>query len=149
GTTDKIYFGVKAMGVSSVKQAMDQIAYGGQKYSEPLRAFTTGPPYIQDWNEDVEVSYVVSGVKLFYEMPKRAGERVGSRLMKANAWHHRAGAISLLDTLIGVGGSILVVSFLDPLAVERAGRFGTKGLALTFVASALDSDVLNQVQERF
>nr|GEW53453.1 thiol protease aleurain-like [Tanacetum cinerariifolium] len=33
--------------------------------------------------------------------------------------------------------------------VERAGRFGTKGLALTFVASALDSDVLNQVQERF
>nr|GFB25168.1 DEAD-box ATP-dependent RNA helicase 56 [Tanacetum cinerariifolium] len=30
-----------------------------------------------------------------------------------------------------------------------AGRFGTKGLALTFVASALDSDVLNQVQERF
>lgn len=27
----------------------------------------------------------------------------------------------------------------------RAGRFGTKGLAITFVASASDSDVLNQV----
>ncbi|XP_059069799.1 DEAD-box ATP-dependent RNA helicase 15 isoform X1 [Cryptomeria japonica] len=33
--------------------------------------------------------------------------------------------------------------------VGRAGRFGTKGLAITFVASAGDSDVLNQVQERF
>ncbi|VAH60898.1 unnamed protein product [Triticum turgidum subsp. durum] len=33
--------------------------------------------------------------------------------------------------------------------VGRAGRFGTKGLAITFVASASDSDVLNQVQERF
>ncbi|KAI7740248.1 hypothetical protein M8C21_021677 [Ambrosia artemisiifolia] len=33
--------------------------------------------------------------------------------------------------------------------VGRAGRFGTKGLAITFVASSADSDVLNQVQERF
>lgn len=31
----------------------------------------------------------------------------------------------------------------------RAGRFGTKGLAITFVASEQDSVVLNQVQERF
>ncbi|TVU34080.1 hypothetical protein EJB05_15906 [Eragrostis curvula] len=33
--------------------------------------------------------------------------------------------------------------------VGRAGRFGTKGLAITFVSSASDSTVLNQVQERF
>ncbi|GAB4813135.1 hypothetical protein N2152v2_000181 [Parachlorella kessleri] len=33
--------------------------------------------------------------------------------------------------------------------VGRAGRFGTKGLAITFVASPQDSEVLNQVQERF
>ncbi|KAJ6825502.1 uncharacterized protein M6B38_376465 [Iris pallida] len=33
--------------------------------------------------------------------------------------------------------------------VGRAGRFGTKGLAITFVSSASDSDVLNQVQEGF
>jgi ATP-dependent RNA helicase UAP56/SUB2 len=33
--------------------------------------------------------------------------------------------------------------------VGRAGRFGTKGLAITFVASEQDSLVLNQVQERF
>jgi ATP-dependent RNA helicase UAP56/SUB2 len=33
--------------------------------------------------------------------------------------------------------------------VGRAGRFGTKGLAITFVASAGDSETLNSVQERF
>mmetsp|Transcript_13391 Transcript_13391/g.34353 ORF Transcript_13391/g.34353 Transcript_13391/m.34353 type:complete len:189 (+) Transcript_13391:1366-1932(+) len=33
--------------------------------------------------------------------------------------------------------------------VGRAGRFGTKGLGITFVASEEDSKVLNQVQERF
>lgn len=33
--------------------------------------------------------------------------------------------------------------------VGRAGRFGTKGLAITFVSNQADSDVLNQVQERF
>lgn len=33
--------------------------------------------------------------------------------------------------------------------VGRAGRFGTKGLAITFVASEEDSAVLNKVQERF
>eukprot|EP00884_Botryococcus_braunii_P014372 jgi/Botrbrau1/22936/Bobra.0030s0013.1 len=33
--------------------------------------------------------------------------------------------------------------------VGRAGRFGTKGLAITFVSCEADSSVLNQVQERF
>lgn len=36
-------------------------------------------------------------------MTKRAGERQGSGLMKANAWHHRADAISSVVALIGVG----------------------------------------------
>lgn len=33
--------------------------------------------------------------------------------------------------------------------VGRAGRFGTKGLAVTFVSSSEDSEILNKVQERF
>lgn len=33
--------------------------------------------------------------------------------------------------------------------VGRAGRFGTKGLAVTFVSSQEDSEMLNQVQARF
>ena len=33
--------------------------------------------------------------------------------------------------------------------VGRAGRFGTKGLAITFVSTVDDSNVLNAVQGRF
>jgi superfamily II DNA/RNA helicase len=33
--------------------------------------------------------------------------------------------------------------------VGRSGRFGTKGLGITFVSSAEDSKVLEQVQSRF
>jgi ATP-dependent RNA helicase UAP56/SUB2 len=33
--------------------------------------------------------------------------------------------------------------------VGRAGRFGTKGLAITFVSTVDDSETLNKVQERF
>jgi ATP-dependent RNA helicase DDX39 len=33
--------------------------------------------------------------------------------------------------------------------VARAGRFGTKGLAVTFVSTEKDAEVLNSVQERF
>merc|ERR1711915_669826 len=33
--------------------------------------------------------------------------------------------------------------------VGRAGRFGTKGLALTFVGGEEDTDILKKVQERF
>lgn len=33
--------------------------------------------------------------------------------------------------------------------VGRAGRFGTKGLTISFVSSQEDTDVLNEVQSRF
>lgn len=44
-------------------------------------------------------------------------------------------------------GALAADSYLH--RVGRAGRFGTKGLAITFVASAQDSETLNAVQERF
>lgn len=33
--------------------------------------------------------------------------------------------------------------------VGRAGRFGTKGLAISFISSQKDSEVLNEVQNKF
>lgn len=35
------------------------------------------------------------------------------------------------------------------LQVARAGRFGTKGLAVTFVSDETDAKTLNDVQDRF
>ncbi|XP_075093941.1 metal tolerance protein C1-like isoform X7 [Nicotiana tabacum] len=38
-----------------------------------------------------------------YWITKRAGDKIGSGLMKANAWHHRADAVSSVVALVGVG----------------------------------------------
>ncbi|GJU39474.1 DNA mismatch repair protein MSH4 [Tanacetum coccineum] len=76
-TTDKIYSWIEAVRGINVEQAMDQIAYGGQSYSEPLGAFTTGHPYIQDWNEDVEAC----SVKMLESLVSRAGS--AQKAMKA------------------------------------------------------------------
>ena len=35
------------------------------------------------------------------------------------------------------------------IQVARAGRFGTKGLAITYVADESDAAILNEVQKRF
>ncbi|XP_051113831.1 protein TIC 56, chloroplastic [Andrographis paniculata] len=44
--------GLRPWEVLSVEQAMDQITYGGEWYREPLGSYTTGPPYINEWNKD-------------------------------------------------------------------------------------------------
>lgn len=40
-----------------------------------------------------------------------------------------------------------LISWTDQVA--RAGRFGTKGLAITFVSDETDAKILNDVQDRF
>lgn len=47
-----------------------------------------------------------------------------------------------------VGGARVVNDVLF-LQVARAGRFGTKGLSVTFVSDETDAKILNSVQDRF
>ncbi|KAI3829596.1 hypothetical protein L1987_03722 [Smallanthus sonchifolius] len=89
-----------------------------------------------------------------YWITKRAGERTGSGLMKANAWHHRADAISSLVALIGVGGSILGVRYLDPLAglvvsgmILKAGLQTGYQSILELVDAAIPSQHLDPIRK--
>ncbi|KAL9150573.1 hypothetical protein ABFS82_12G177100 [Erythranthe guttata] len=49
----KVIPGLRPWEVLSIEQAMDRITYGGKWYREPLGSYTTGPPYIAEWNKDV------------------------------------------------------------------------------------------------
>ncbi|XWS46699.1 hypothetical protein CRYUN_Cryun14cG0090600 [Craigia yunnanensis] len=89
-----------------------------------------------------------------YWITKRAGERQGSGLMKANAWHHRADAISSVVALIGVGGSILGVKFLDPLAglvvsgmILKAGLQTGYQSVLELVDAAIPAEQLEPINQ--
>lgn len=44
---------------------------------------------------------------------------------------------------------LLILHTIFSLQVARAGRFGTKGLAITFVSDEGDAKILNEVQDRF
>ncbi|XP_008235017.1 PREDICTED: metal tolerance protein 2 [Prunus mume] len=89
-----------------------------------------------------------------YWITKRAGERQGSGLMKANAWHHRADAVSSVVALIGVGGSILGVKFLDPLAgllvsgmILKAGLETGHQSVLELVDAAIPAKHLDPIKQ--
>jgi len=59
-----------------------------------------------------------------YWITKQAGEKQGSGLMKANAWHHRADAISSVVALIGVGKE-LKTCFFERLLLFRSKSYNT------------------------
>ncbi|KAF3322829.1 metal tolerance protein 2 [Carex littledalei] len=89
-----------------------------------------------------------------YWITKRAGEKEGSGLMKANAWHHRSDAISSVVALIGVGGTILGVPFLDPLAgllvsgmILKAGIETGYESIMELVDAAVEMSVLQPIKE--
>lgn len=54
-----------------------------------------------------------------YQYTVRAGRRIGSQVLIANAWHHRSDAITSVAALIGIAGAMLLGPgwrVLDPLA---------------------------------
>lgn len=71
-----------------------------------------------------------------YDMPDSADTYLHRVFVSFFCIHHFYSILSMSSSLM---------FFLFPSQVGRAGRFGTKGLAITFVSSSADSDVLNQV----
>ncbi|MCL1974853.1 MAG: cation diffusion facilitator family transporter [Firmicutes bacterium] len=51
-----------------------------------------------------------------YHYTKRAARYINSSTLEADAWHHRADAFSSMGSLIGIGGAMLGLSIMDPLA---------------------------------
>lgn len=71
----------------------------------------------------------------------------GSRIMVATNLFGRGVDFERVNVVINYDMSEDPDTYLH--RVGRAGRFGTKGLALSFVSSKEDAEVLNQVQKRF
>lgn len=57
--------------VLSIEQAMDQITYDGEWYREPFGSYTTGPPYIKHWNNDVKRMF-----RIFYNLSYRVYKKL-------------------------------------------------------------------------
>ncbi|RYR71756.1 hypothetical protein Ahy_A02g005979 isoform D [Arachis hypogaea] len=108
---------------------------------------------VRDFGSSGNLLYAFGNSRLYW-ITKRAGEKQGSGLMKANAWHHRADAISSVVALIGVGGSILGVKFLDPLAgllvsgmILKAGAETGYQSILELVDAAIPAQHLDPIKQ--
>ncbi len=56
-----------------------------------------------------------------YQYTMRVGRRVGSKMIQANAWHHRSDSISSIVVVIGIGGTIAGLPYLDSVAAVVVG----------------------------
>ena len=57
-----------------------------------------------------------------YRYTLNIGNEVNSDMVRANAWHHRSDAVSSIAVLVGVGGTMAGLPYLDAVA---AGAVGT------------------------
>lgn len=82
------------------------------------------------------------------------GRRIKSDLLIANAWHHRSDAISSIVVLIGVGGTLLGISYLDLIAAAIVGFMVAKigwdlgwGAMQELMDVALDEEVVAEIRQ--
>jgi len=97
-------------------------------------------------------SVIANEVLYFYT--RNIGEKVGSKLLQANAWHHRSDSASSLVVLVGATGAILGFPLLDPIAaiivgvmiVKMAWQFGWHSIR-ELVDTGLEEDMLETIKQ--
>lgn len=89
-----------------------------------------------------------------YRYTMQVAKQLRSALLKANAWHHRSDSISTVIVLIGIGGSLLGVTWLDAVgAMGVALMIGHVGGELIWkgmnelVDTGLDEEQLNELRD--
>lgn len=93
--------------------------------------------------------------EVLYHYTKHVGNNIHSKLLVANAWHHRSDAISSIVVFIGIAGTQLDVPELDAYAAIVVGLMIVKiGIELGYqsmqelVDTALDQETVNKVREK-
>ena len=93
------------------------------------------------WAMAIAAASVVSK-EAVYHYTVRAARRSRSRLLEANAWHARSDAASSIVVIVGVGGALLGLGYLDAIAAVvvswMIGRMGYR-LARQSVAELIDT----------
>ena len=54
--------------------------------------------------------------EVLYHLTRRVGRRIRSKMLEANAWHHRTDAVSSVVVIIGIGGALSGYPMLDAYA---------------------------------
>jgi cation diffusion facilitator family transporter len=68
---------------------------------------------------------ILANEALFFYTRHLAG-LINSDLLRANAWHHRSDSVSSIVVLVGIGGTILGLPYLDAIAAVLVGLMVVK-----------------------
>ncbi len=90
-----------------------------------------------------------------YHFTHRVGIRINSKMLIANAWHHRSDAISSIVVLIGIAGAQMGMPILDPVAaiivalmIVKIGYELSYHSMLELVDTALDAEKVAQIKAK-
>ncbi len=93
--------------------------------------------------------------EILYQYTVRVGRRIGSKIIVANAWHHRSDAIASFAALIGIAGAVVGWPIFDPVAAIGVAFFvGKVGVdiaieslkELTDASTAIDKEIHDTIQ---
>jgi len=91
--------------------------------------------------------------EVLYHATMRVSLRIKSRMLEANAWHHRSDAISSVIVFIGIGGTYYGYPLLDIIAALLVAVMIVKiGIDLTrqgvqeLVDTALEPEIIEQIK---
>jgi cation diffusion facilitator family transporter len=68
----------------------------------------------------VAIVSILANEGLFF-YTRYLANRINSDLLRANAWHHRSDSVSSIVVLIGIGGTIVGLPYLDAIAAVLVG----------------------------
>ncbi|MGR9044710.1 MAG: cation diffusion facilitator family transporter [Gammaproteobacteria bacterium] len=83
-----------------------------------------------------------------YHYTKRVARKTRSKLLLANAWHHRSDAISSIVVIIGIGGVLMGYPFADAFAAVIVALMVAK-IGLTLVVQSIKELVDTSLPENF
>lgn len=61
-----------------------------------------------------------------YRITIKIADKINSPALKADAWHHRSDALSSIAAFVGIGGAMLGIKILDPIASIVVALFVAK-----------------------
>ena len=130
------------------------IVAGSLVYDSVIRLIAIEMVQTPAWPALLAAAVSIAANEWLYKITRNLGEKIRSNLLVANAWHHRSDALSSIIVLIGVGGAILGVTWLEMVAaIGVAFMIALVGLRLVkesveeLVDTALSETYVTDIQQ--
>lgn len=97
------------------------LAAAGIVWDATARLFAPERLLQPSWLTLVVAAFSIVSKEWLYHYTMRAARRLKSEMLKANAWHHRSDSVSSIVVMVGIGGTMAGLPYLDAIAAAVVG----------------------------